>query len=78
MLSCRDLIAELSNLVDNDVAAEVRRELEEHLTHCRTCQVLYDSTRQTIRVLTDVGSFELPESLAARIRQRVMAEIRSR
>ena len=78
MLSCHDLIAELSNLVDNDVAEEVRRDLEEHLAHCRTCQVLYDSTRRTIRVLTDVGSFELPESLAARIRQTVMTDIRSR
>lgn len=76
MYSCQDLITELSNLVDDDVAVEMRQKLEEHLSHCRTCQVLYDSTRRTIRIVTDTGSFELPEGVAVRIRQKVMAEIR--
>ena len=78
MLSCQDLITELSNLLDDDVAAATRQMLEEHLSHCRTCQVLYDSTQRTIRIVTDVGSFELPESVGTRIRQNVMAKIRRR
>jgi len=78
MLSCQDLITELSNLLDDDVAVETRQMLEEHLSHCRTCQVLYDSTRQTIRVVTDAGTFELPESVGTRIRQNVMGQIRRR
>ena len=76
MYSCQDLIAELSNLVDDDVAVDVREKLGEHLSHCRTCQVLYDSTRRTIRIVTDTGSFELPESVGKRIRQNVMTKIR--
>jgi anti-sigma factor RsiW len=75
MYNCQDLITELSNLVDDDVAAEMRQRLQEHLSHCRTCQVLYDSTRRTIRIVTETGSFELPEGVAARIRQSVMALI---
>jgi len=78
MLSCQDLITELSNLLDDDVAAETRQLLEEHLSHCRTCQVLYDSTGRTVRIVTDVGSFELPESVGARLRQKIMTEIRRR
>lgn len=77
-LSCRDLIAELSNLIDDDLAVDARQQLEEHLRHCRTCQVLYDSTRRTIRIVTDTDSFELPESVGSRIRGNVMAEIRRR
>jgi hypothetical protein len=57
---------------------EVRTRLEEHLSVCGTCRVIYDSTRQTIRILTDAGSFDLPDSVAVRVRHKVMAEIRGR
>ncbi len=77
MLSCGDLLAELSNLLDNEVPAETRHALEEHIAECRTCQVLYDSTSKTIRVVTESGSFELPDAVASRVRSRVMAAIRS-
>jgi hypothetical protein len=77
MLSCSDLLAELSNLVDNEVPAEVRRSLEEHIAECRVCQVLYDSASKTVRIVTDAGSFELPETVATRVRSRVMDSIRS-
>jgi hypothetical protein len=38
--------------------------------------VVYDSARKTIRVLTDCGSFDLPESAAKPITERIMARIR--
>jgi anti-sigma factor RsiW len=78
VLSCDDLRAELSNLVDGELAPEVRRALEHHLAECRTCQVLYDSMKKTLTVVTEAGSFEVPESVADRIRSRVMADVRSR
>jgi hypothetical protein len=76
MISCQDFVTELGNLLDNDVAAEIREQLEAHLAHCRTCQVLYDSTRKTLRVITDSGSFEYPEPLTEDLVEKVMARIR--
>ena len=73
MLSCREVMDELAEYLDEDVAADLRRELEAHLQQCRTCNVLYDSTRKTLRVLTDSRCFELPVDLSARI----MAKIRN-
>lgn len=78
MLSCDDLRAELSNLVNGELPPELRRALEHHLAECRSCQVLYDSMRKTLTVVTEAGSFEIPQEAADRIRSRVMAEIRSR
>ena len=72
MLSCREVMTELAEYLDDDVAAELRQELEAHLQQCRTCNVLYDSTRKTVRVLTESRCFELPVDLSARI----MAKIR--
>ncbi len=71
MLSCREVMAELAEYLDEDVATELRQELEAHLQQCRTCNVLYDSTRKTLRVLTDSRCFELPVDLSARIMARI-------
>ena len=77
MLSCNDLLAELSNLLDGEVPAETRRALEDHIAVCRICHVLYDSASKTIRVVTESGTFELPDTVAERVRGRVMDLIRS-
>ena len=77
MISCRDFISELSNLLDEDVASEIREQLEAHLAHCKTCQVLYDSTRKTLRIVTESGSFDYPEPIAEPLVTKVMERIRS-
>ena len=77
MISCQDFITELGNLLDNDLAAEIREQLEAHLAHCNTCQVLYDSTRQTLRIVTDSGSFEYPERIAEPLVTKIMDRIRA-
>jgi putative zinc finger protein len=76
LISCSDFMAEIGNYLEGDVATEVRLQLEGHLSHCQTCQVLYDSSRKTIRIVTDSGSFDLPETAAKPITEEIMARIR--
>ncbi len=75
MLSCDDVRAELSNLLDDEVPPEVRRALVHHLADCRTCQVLYDSARKTIRIVTDAGAWELPREVSDRLTARILAAL---
>ena len=77
MISCQDFIAELGSLLDEDVATEIRAQLESHLAHCNSCQVLYDSTRRTLHIVTESGSFEYPEPIAEPLVSKVMDRIRS-
>ena len=72
LLSCDEVRAELSNLADDEVTAAARRELERHLAECRACEVLYDSTRKTIRIVTDAGGFALPEEVSKRLLERIL------
>lgn len=76
MISCHDFITELGNLLDDEVALEVREHLLAHLAHCQTCQVLYDSTRKTLRIVTESGSFEYPEPIAEPLVSKIMDRIR--
>jgi predicted anti-sigma-YlaC factor YlaD len=77
VINCKDFMVEIGNFLDGDVAAEVRAQIESHLAHCQTCQVLYDSARKTVKVLTDCGSFDLPDAIAKPIAENVMARIRN-
>ena len=77
MISCQDFITELGNLLDDDVAIGIREQLQAHLAHCSTCQVLYDSTRKTLRIVTESGSFDYPEPIAEPLVSRIMDRIRS-
>ena len=73
MFSCEDVRAALGDYIDGDVSPDIRRELERHLAECRTCQVLYDTTRKTLRIVTDIGSFEVPEAVSERLINRIMS-----
>jgi predicted anti-sigma-YlaC factor YlaD len=76
VIGCADFLSEIGSLLDGDVAAELRARLEDHLAHCQTCQVVYDSTQKTLRIITDSGSFDLSDAAFQPIAERVMARIR--
>jgi hypothetical protein len=77
VINCKDFMAEIGNYLDGEVASTVRLQLEAHLSHCQTCQVVYDSARKTVKVLTDSGSFDLSEAASKPITESIMARIRS-
>ena len=76
LISCSDFMAEIGNYLEGEVAEEVRIQLENHLSHCQTCTVLVDSTRKTLKIVTDTTSFDLPEVAFKPIAERIMARIR--
>ena len=76
MITCADFMAEVGNYLEGDVAQEVRVQLEHHLSHCQTCTVLVDSSRKTLKIVTDSGSFDLPEATFRPIAEQIMAKIR--
>jgi anti-sigma factor RsiW len=64
---------ELENYLDDETAVAARQHLEEHLSRCHECRVLVDSTRKTIKIMTECDSFELPASLSQKIMARINA-----
>lgn len=71
MLTCKQVLEELSNFLDDDVSAELRQALEYHLARCRCCKVVFDTTRRTLVILSDVEVFELPVAASARLHARI-------
>ncbi len=56
MLSCAEFLAEFGDYLEGAASPEVRARLEEHVHECKTCQVIVDTTRKTIRFVTDCDS----------------------
>lgn len=77
MYSCTEVLMELSNYLDDELATEVRAQLESHLLHCKTCRVIYDSAKKTLRIVTDSGSFDLPDDVSESLVGRIMTKVRS-
>ena len=60
VISCRRAMDELSNYINECIADELRRQIEEHLRVCDRCSVLLDSTRKVLYIVGDEEVFDLP------------------
>jgi len=69
MVTCAQVLKELSNYIDEDIDPRLRAEIEEHLRGCRRCSVLLDSTRKTLRIVGDDRVFEIPVGYSERLHQ---------
>jgi predicted anti-sigma-YlaC factor YlaD len=71
MLSCKEVLANLSEYIDEDGAAELRRAIEDHLSWCRKCQVVFDTTGRALKIVLDAEPFEVPLAVSARLYTRL-------
>jgi len=78
MFRCEDVLAGLSDYLDNELAESLRKQVEEHMVHCQTCRAVYDSTRKTLHIVTESGSFELSEDVSSRVAANIREKIRAR
>lgn len=78
MVSCDEFLAELGDYLEGESTAALRRELETHLAHCSTCQVIVDSTRKTVKIVSASGELDLSEQLPDPIVTRIMERIRAK
>ncbi len=67
MVSCKTIVAHLSEYVDGDATAEMRQKIERHLRGCRRCSAVYDSTRKMLVITGDERVFELPTGFSERL-----------
>jgi len=76
MITCDEFLAEFGDYLENRVSPEVLKELELHRSQCRACHVLYDSTCQTLKIVTESASFELPQNVSESIIDQVITKLR--
>jgi predicted anti-sigma-YlaC factor YlaD len=72
MLDCRQVLAELSNYLDDEVSLELSRAISQHLVRCHRCWVIYNTTSRTLQIVSDC----LPSTVPVAVSQRLHAKLR--
>jgi anti-sigma factor RsiW len=65
---CSRLISLLSDYLDGRLPAEVKRDLEQHLTGCSECTSFVGTFRSTISLLHSLNDDDLPEELRLKLK----------
>jgi predicted anti-sigma-YlaC factor YlaD len=74
-MNCRELLEALSDYLDDEAVASVRADLEAHLHECRSCTVILETSKRTLKIVTDVGSFDIPQDLSERLLEKTMSAL---
>ena len=72
-MTCTEFLAQLDDLIDNEVTEKMRTDLQEHLRGCEHCEVTLNTTRKTIEIYRSHEIYELPNDLRSRLHAAIMA-----
>jgi len=71
-VTCTEFLAILDDVIDESIAAETRIEIETHLKKCGHCEVVLNTTRQTIEIYRCHEIYELPTEVSERLHANIM------
>ena len=75
-MTCSEFMALLDDLLDDEVSATLRRDLDEHLTGCEHCFITMNTTRKTIEFYANRELYPLPEPIRERLHTAIMDKCR--
>ena len=67
MLTCKDFLRELSDFLDENLDAEIRAKLEQHMTECPNCWVIADTPRKTLKIYKGMDPYPIPSDVEERL-----------
>ena len=68
MPECPRIVDLLSDYLDGRLPADVKRDLEEHLSGCTDCTAFVGTFRSTVSLLQSLNDEDLPEELRLRLK----------
>jgi anti-sigma factor RsiW len=75
-VTCTEFLAQLDDLIDDEVTVNLRADLEAHLRECEHCVITLNTTRKTIEIYRSHEIYELPEDLRERLEKAIMSKCR--
>jgi anti-sigma factor RsiW len=69
--NCRDLFAQLSEYLDNELDEVTCEAIEQHIQHCPPCQVCLSTLQRTVALCRQMAQPVVPQELAQRLRTMI-------
>jgi anti-sigma factor RsiW len=73
-VTCTDFLSKMTDYFDGKIAPDLLQEVRAHLCECSHCEVVVNTTRQTIEVYRDNEIYEFSPELRERLRSAIMAK----
>lgn len=70
---CQELLGQLNEYVDGELAAELCRDLEEHMAGCADCRVVFDTLAKTVTLYHQLDA--TPVALPADVEERLLRRL---
>ncbi len=67
MLTCKQFLEELNDFLDEKLDSQLRTELQQHVTKCPNCWVVYDTTEKTLKVFKGMEPQAVPPAIQSRL-----------
>lgn len=79
-MTCTEFLAKMTDYFDGTVEASLLEEVHAHLAECSHCEVVVNTTQQTIHIYRDqqLYEYEMPEALRDRLRAAIMEKCRGK
>ena len=71
-MTCTDFLSKLTDYFDGHISPELLEEVREHTAGCSHCEVVLNTTRQTIEVYRDNETFPLTVEFQERLHAAIM------
>ncbi len=77
-MTCTDFLSKLTDYFDGQISPELLDEVRAHSASCHHCEVVLDTTRQTIEVYRDNELYELSTEFQDRLHAAILDKCTSR
>lgn len=77
-MTCTDFLSKLTDYFDGHISPDLLQEVRAHSDSCKHCEVVLDTTRQTIEVYRDHELYEFSTEFQERLHTAIMARCRTR
>ncbi|MBI1983778.1 MAG: zf-HC2 domain-containing protein [Acidobacteria bacterium] len=72
-MTCRQVIRQLSEYLDQELEPGLAEQLARHLEHCEDCKLVVDTTRKTVKIYCNTEPMDLPPAVRERL-ERALTE----
>jgi anti-sigma factor RsiW len=71
-MTCTDFLSQLTDYFDGQISAELLEEVRAHTASCSHCEVVLNTTRQTIEIYRDNDVYEISDEFRESLHVAIM------
>ncbi len=71
-MTCTDFLARLTDYFDGTVPSGLVAEVQKHISECKHCEVVLDSTTKTINIYRNQEMYDFTPELEERLHSAIM------